>query len=118
MKLWNECTEDERKRLIQLMDDMIPYYGRIAVYDVDKDFIRTNRERCMSIALAARKLTTDNKDVKPEDAIFSDDLFGKLVTDAWQQAFSNEDKLFFNANLQHAAECFRMGIMMADLPLV
>lgn len=118
MKLWNECTEDERKRLIQLMDDMIPYYERIAVYDVDKDFIRTNREQCMSIALAARKLTTDAADIKPEDAIFSDDLFGKLVTEAWQQVFSNENKLFFNANLQNAAECFRMGIMMADLPLV
>lgn len=118
MKLWKECTEDEHKRLIQLMDDMIPYYERIAVYNVDKDFIRANREQCMSIALTARKLTTDHKEAKPGDAIFSDDLFGKLVSEAWEKVFSNEDKAFFSANLQNAAECFRMGIMMADLPQV
>lgn len=116
MKLWTECNEAEQKRLVQLMEDMIPYYERIAVYDVDKEFIRANRERCMSIALTARKLTADHNEIKPEDAIFTDDLFGKLVTEAWEKLFSTEDKVFFNANLQNAAECFRMGIMMADLP--
>lgn len=116
MKLWKECTEDERKRLIQLMDDMIPYYERIAIYNVDKDFVHANREQCMSIALTARKLTTDHQEIKPEEAIFSDEIFGRLVGEAWEKVFSNEDKLFFNANLQNAAECFRMGIMMADLP--
>lgn len=116
MKLWKECTVAEQKRLIQLMDDMIPYYERIAVYNVDKEFVRANREQCMTIALVARKLTTDHNDIKPEEAIFSDDLFGQLVTEAWQKLFTTEDKLFFNANLQNAAECFRMGIMMADLP--
>lgn len=118
MKLWNECTEAEQKRLIQLMDDMIPYYERIAVYDVDKDFVRANREQCMSIALTARKLVAEHSDIKPEDAIFTDDLFARLVGEAWQQVFSDKDKLFFNANLQNAAECFRMGIMMADLPQI
>lgn len=116
MKLWKECNEAERNCLIQLMDDMIPYYERIAVYDVDKEFVRANREQCMSIALTARKLTFDHSDIKPEDAIFSDQLFGQLVSEAWEHVFSTEDKLFFNANLQNAAECFRMGIMMADLP--
>ena len=116
MKTWNECSSDEQQKLIQLMDDMIPYYERIAVYNVDKDFIRDHREPCMRIALSARKLTTDHHEVKPEEAIFSDQIFGQLVSEAWQHLFTPEDKLFFNANLQHAAECFRMGIMMADLP--
>lgn len=116
MKNWTECTEAERKQLIQLMDDMIPYYNRIAVYDVDKEFICSHREQCMRIALAARLLTTKHSDLKPEEAIFSDEMFGRLVTEAWQQQFTDEDKSFFNANLQQAAECFRMGIMMADLP--
>lgn len=118
MKLWKECTADEQKRLIQLMDDMLPYYERIAVYNVDKEFVRTNREQCMSIALTARKLTTEHQEIKPEEAIFSDDLFGKLVSEAWEKVFSNEDKIFFNTHLQNAAECFRMGIMMADLPQI
>lgn len=118
MKLWKDCTADERKRLIQLMDDMIPYYERIAVYNVDKEFVRANREQCMSIALTARKLTTEHQEIKPEEAIFSDDFFGKLVSEAWEKVFSNEDKLFFNTHLQNAAECFRMGIMMADLPQI
>lgn len=118
MKLWKECNEAERKRLIQLMDDMIPYYERIAVYNIDRTFVKENREPCMSIALTARKLTTDHGEIKPEEAIFSDDLFAKLVAEAWQHVFTDEDKLFFNANLQNAAECFRMGIMMADLPAV
>lgn len=118
MKLWKECTDAEQKRLIQLMDDMIPYYERIAVYDVDKAFIRANREQCMSIALTARRLTADHKEIKPEEAIFSDDLFGQLVSEAWREVFADEDKIFFNANLQNAAECFRMGIMMADLPQI
>lgn len=116
MKLWKDCTEDEQQRLIQLMDDMIPYYERISVYDVDKDFVRSHRSHCMSIALAARKLTADHHDFKPEEAIFSDQLFGQLITEAWETIFTDEDKLFLNANLQQAAECFRMGIMMADLP--
>lgn len=116
MKLWEECTGEEQKRLMQLMDDMIPYYERIAVYNVDKAFIRANREQCMIIALVARKLTTEHKEIKPEDAIFSDELFGKLISEAWEKVFTNEDKIFFNTNLQNAAECFRMGIMMADLP--
>lgn len=118
MKLWKDCTADERKRLIQLMDDMIPYYERIAVYNVDKEFVRANREQCMSIALTARKLTTEHQEIKPEEAIFSDDIFGKLVGEAWEKVFSNEDRLFFNTHLQNAAECFRMGIMMADLPQI
>lgn len=118
MKIWKECTADEQKKLIQLMDDMIPYYERIAVYNVDKEFLRANREQCMSIALTARKLMTEHQEIKPEEAIFSDDLFGKLVSEAWKKVFSNEDKLFFNAHLQNAAECFRMGIMMADLPQI
>lgn len=118
MKIWKECTADEQKKLIQLMDDMIPYYERIAVYNVDKEFVRANREQCMSIALTARKLMTEHQEIKPEEAIFSDDLFGKLVSEAWEKVFSNEDKLFFNAHLQNAAECFRMGIMMADLPQI
>lgn len=116
MKLWKECTESEKNNLIQLMDDMIPYYERIAVYNVDREFVRKNRNQCMSIALAARKLTYNHTDIKPEEAIFSDDIFGKLITEAWEQLFTIEDKIFFNANLQNAAECFRMGIMMADLP--
>lgn len=118
MKLWKECTLDEQQRLIQLVDDMIPYYERIAVYNVDKEFVRANREQCMSIALTARKLMTEHQEIKPEEAIFSDDLFGKLVSEAWEKVFSNEDKLFFDAHLQNAAECFRMGIMMADLPQI
>lgn len=28
MKLWKEYSEGEQQRLIQLMDDMIPYYER------------------------------------------------------------------------------------------
>lgn len=118
MKIWKECTADEQKKLIQLMDDMIPYYERIAVYNVDKEFLRANREQCMSIVLTARKLMTEHQEIKPEEAIFSDDLFGKLVSEAWEKVFSNEDKLFFDAHLQNAAECFRMGIMMADLPQI
>lgn len=118
MKLWKECTQDERNRLVQLMDDMTPYYERIAVYDVDKEFVRANREQCMSIALTARRLASDHPDIKPEDAIFSDELFTKLVGEAWQQLFTDDDKCFFNAHLQNAAECFRMGIMMADLPQI
>lgn len=118
MKTWKECSEAEKQRLIQLMDDMIPYYERIAVYNVDRDFIRTNREHCMSIALAARKLVTEHTDMKPEEAIFSDQLFSTLVSEAWQNVFDPNEKVFFNTHLQQAAECFRMGIMMADLPEV
>lgn len=116
MKLWHECSEAEQTQLTQLLDDMMPYYNKIAVYTADKDWIRSHRERCMSIALSARKLTAAHQDMTPEEAIFSDQLFGQLVTEAWQSVFTDEDKLFFNANLQQAAECFRMGIMMADLP--
>lgn len=116
MKLWKECSAAEQKQLIQLMDDMIPYYNRIAVYNVDKAFVQAHREQCMSIALTARKLVSDHNELKPEDVIFSDELFGNLVSEAWERLFSVEDKCFFNENLQHAAECFRMGIMMADLP--
>ena len=118
MKLWKEYSEGEQQRLIQLMEDMIPYYERIAVYDVDREFIRANRERCMGIALAARKLVTEDSSVSPGDAIFSDELFGTLVTAAWQNVFDGGDRAFFNSHLQQAAECFRMGIMMADLPEV
>ena len=118
MKHWKECTAAEQQKLIQLMDDMIPYYERIAVYNVDKEFVRANREQCMSIALTARKLTTEHQEIKPEEAIFSDDLFSRLVSEAWEKVFSNEDKIFFNTHLQNAAECFRMGIMMADLPQI
>lgn len=116
MKLWKDYSDVEQKQLIQLLDDMIPYYERIAVYNVDKEFVRSNRNACMSIVLAARDIVTTHTDIKPEEAIFSDDLFGKLIAQAWEQIFSVDDKIFFNSNLQNAAECFRMGIMMADLP--
>lgn len=101
---------------MQLLDDMIPYYGRISVYDVDRDFIQVHKEQCMRLALAARKVTTLHTEMTPEQAIFSDQLFGQLVAEAWQQEFDQADREFFNAHLQECAECFRMGIMMADLP--
>ena len=115
IKLWDECSDLEQKQLMQLFDDMTPYYNRIAVYDVDKAFVSEHKVPCVRVALAARKVTLA-AELKPEEAIFSDDLFAQLVTQAWQTAFSPEDRSFFNANLQNAAECFRMGIMMADLP--
>lgn len=115
-KLWDECQDDEKKQLMQLFDDMIPYYRRIAVYDVDKEFVAAHKEQCLRLALAARRVTLQTTDVTPEQVIFSDELFGRIVTKAWQDAFSDVDRLFFNAHLQQAAEAFRMGIMMADLP--
>ena len=54
--------------------------------------------------------------VKPEDAIFSDELFQSYVSEAWIKLMDDEDKLFHNAHLTEAAECFRMGFMLADLP--
>ena len=53
----------------------------------------------MNIALTARKLTSEHQEIKPEEAIFSDEFLGKLVSEAWEKVFCNEDKIFFNANL-------------------
>lgn len=116
IKLWDECSEKELRQLSQLFDDMMPYYQRIAVYNIDKEFVAGHKTQCVRLALAARKVTLESEDVKPEEAIFSDEMFSKLITSAWKECFSDDDRVFFNTNLQQAAECFRMGIMMADLP--
>lgn len=100
----------------QLFQDMIPYYGRISVYDMDKTFIVEHLEQSLRMALAGKQVILSHPDIKPEDAIFSDEAFAKLVQEAWNSVFSDEDKHFLNDNLQKAAECFRMGFMMADLP--
>lgn len=116
MKLYDQCSDTERQRLQQLMDDMLPYYRRIAVYDIDKAFLSDHREESLRIALASRQVMASHTDMKPEEALFSDDQFAQLVGEAWQTTFSDADRLFFNAYLQHAAECFRLGMMMSELP--
>ena len=100
----------------QLFDDMLPYYSRIAVYDPDKAFISNHKEQCLRIVLAGKEAILAHCDIKPEDAIFSDELFSSLISYAWQNLFNETDRLFLNQNLRQAAECFRMGFMMADLP--
>lgn len=43
MELWKDYSDVDQKRLPQLLEDMIPYYERIAVYSVDKEFVRNNK---------------------------------------------------------------------------
>lgn len=116
MNPWDQLSEEKRKQTQQLLEDMLPYYGRIAVYDVDKQFITEHMEQCLRLALAGKETILTHKDLTPEAAIFSDEHFSQLLQEAWASVLSNEDKHFLNDHLQQAAECFRMGFMMADLP--
>lgn len=116
MNIFDTLSEEARKQQMQLFDDVLPYYSRIAVYDPDKAFIAANKEQCLRLALAGKQVMLAHSDVKPEEAIFSDELFSAYIAEAWSNYFSDADKLFLNNHLQEAAECFRMGFMMADLP--
>lgn len=116
MNPYDTLTAGQRIRLTQLFDDILPYYSRIAIYDPDRDFIRDHKEACLRIALAGMQTMQSHPDVKPEDAIFSDDLFSAYIAEAWTHCLTDADRHFLNDHLQHAAECFRMGFMMADLP--
>ncbi|MBP5680811.1 MAG: hypothetical protein J6X31_07160 [Bacteroidales bacterium] len=109
-------TEAEWTRLSQLFDDVLPYYTRIAVGIPDKEFIRQNHDACVRMALAGKQTVLACADIKPEDAIFSDPQFAQCIEYAWKNIFSDEDKHFLNDNLKKAAECFRVGFMLADLP--
>lgn len=116
MNSYDSMTQEELARQRQLFQDMIPYYGRISVYDMDKSFIDGHLEQCLRMALAGKQAIQTHPDLKPENAIFSDESFSMLIQEAWSNIFTEEDKHFLNDNLQNAAECFRMGFMMADLP--
>ena len=114
---WALLSDSQRQQQRQLLMDMLPYYQKIAVYDPDKVFIEANMESCLRIALAGKAVMKQHAaDVKPEDAIFSDELFRAYIGEAWTSFFDREDQLFLNAHLTEAAECFRMGFMLADLP--
>jgi len=116
MNLWDNLSEEKKAENKQFLQEMIPYYDRIAVYDIDREFINANLEQCLRIALAGKQIMLKHTEITPEEAIFSDSHFQAMIREAWNEVFSNDDKLFLNDNLQHAAECFRMGFMMADLP--
>lgn len=116
MNHWDNLSEEKKAEHRQLLQDMIPYYDRIAVYSLDKEFINANLEPCLRLALAGKQVMLNHTELTPEEAIFSDTHFQMLIAEAWNNEFSQEDKLFLNDNLQKAAECFRMGFMMADLP--
>lgn len=113
---FDSLNETGRKQQMQLFDDVLPYYSRIAVYDPDKEFINANKVQCLRLALAGKQVMLSHKEVTPEQAIFSDELFSAFIAEAWSNCLSDEDKRFLNDHLQEAAECFRMGFMMADLP--
>lgn len=115
-KPWNEYSAAEKKQLMQLLTDMMPFYERVSVYNVDKEFFKSHRISCLRMALAARCVVERHTDVKPEEIFYSDDLFRQMIGEAWQLYFAPEDRSFFQENLQNAAEFFRMGVMMADLP--
>lgn len=115
---WTLLNESQKKQQRQLLMDMLPYYQKIAVYDADKSFIQEHLEACIRIAHAGECVMKNHPDVKPEEAIFSDDLFRTYVSEAWNSCFDDEDKIFLNEYLAEAAECFRMGFMMADLPQI
>jgi len=116
MNHWDNLSEEKKAEHRQLLQDMIPYYDRIAVYSIDKEFINANLEQCLRVAIAGKQVMLKHTELTPEEAIFSDTHFQALIGEAWNEEFSHEDKLFLNNNLQKAAECFRMGFMMADLP--
>jgi len=116
MNNYDTLTKGELAKQCQLFQDLIPYYGRISVYDMDKAFIEEHLEQSLRMALAGKQVILDHPDIKPEDAICSDEAFAQLIQEAWNTIFSDEDRHFLNDNLQKAAECFRMGFMMADLP--
>lgn len=118
MNTYDTLTIEEISRQRQLFQDMIPYYGRISVYNMDKAFIEEHMDKCLRMALAGKQVILNHPSITPEDAIFSSEIFAQLIQEAWGNAFSTEDKHFLNDNLQNAAECFRMGFMMADLPEV
>lgn len=115
---YDNLNEAGRAQQMQLFDDMLPYYSRIAVYDPDKEFINANKVQCLRLALAGKHVMLSHKEVTPEQAIFSDELFSTFIAEAWSSCMSDDDKRFLNDHLQEAAECFRMGFMMADLPEV
>lgn len=116
MNPWDTLTNEKREQTRQLFIDMLPYYGRISVYELDKVFINANIESCLRIALAGKQVMLAHTELTPEEAIFSDDHFSALLQEAWREAMDEGDKRFLNSHLQEAAECFRMGFMMADLP--
>ena len=114
---WTTLSEPQQKQQRQLLMDMLPYYQKISVYDADKTFIEANLVACLRIAMAGKAIMKQHSTtVKPEDAIFSDKLFQTYFSEAWNTLMDDEDKLFLNAHLTEAAECFRMGFMLADLP--
>lgn len=116
MKNYDTMSTEELAQQSQLFQDLIPYYGRISVYDMDRSFIESHLDQCLRMALAGKTVILSHPDILPENAIFSDEIFSQLIQEAWNAVFSTEDKVFLNENLQKAAECFRMGFMMADLP--
>jgi len=116
MNPYDNLPEVAKSQMSQLFDDVLPYYSRIAVYDPDKTFISANKVQCLRLALTGKEVMLSHADVKPVEAIFSDQLFSEYIAEAWAKYLADEDKLFLNNHLQEAAECFRMGFMMADLP--
>ena len=108
--------KEEWSRLSQLFDDVLPYYSRIAVTVPDKEFVQSHHDACVRMALAGKQAILEQSDVKPEEAIFSDPQFAQCIEYAWKNIFTDDDKKFLNDNLQKAAECFRVGFMLADLP--
>ena len=116
MNKYDTLSEENQARQRQLFKDIIPYYGKISVYDMEKAFINGHEEQCLRMAMAGKQVMLSHPDIKPEDAIFSDAHFSRMIQEAWADVFTDDDKHFLNDNLQNAAECFRMGFMMADLP--
>ncbi|MCR5394247.1 MAG: hypothetical protein K6E86_02500 [Bacteroidales bacterium] len=113
---YDQLTAEERVRVAKLFDDVLPFYTRIAVGVPDKGFISAHHESCVRMALAGKQAVLSLGDVKPEDAIYSDEHFARCIEYAWQHSLTELDKVFLNEHLQHAAECFRIGFMLADLP--
>lgn len=54
MNKYEAMTEEGKSRQRQLFQDIIPYYGRISVYDMDKAFIDGHLEECVRMAMAGR----------------------------------------------------------------
>ena len=116
MSAFDNLSPEERARMSQLFDDIQPYYARIAVTLPDKSFIAEHHDQCLRMALAGKEAILAHKDMKPEEAIYSDDLFAHCIEYAWHNVFTESDQQFLNTYLKPAAECFRMGFMLADLP--
>ena len=113
---YDRLDENERGKMSQLFDDVLPFYTRIAVQVPNKEFIQSHKEACVRLALAGKVTILSLEKISAEEAISSDDIFAQCIQYAWDNLLTDSDKLFLNDHLTDAAECFRMGFMWADLP--